>query len=310
MSNSAYNIRNYQPSDFKKFVQLIMEAEELEPIGRNVSPQVIAENLAHPGYSPEQDLFFIEIEGKLIGWLDIKPELTIRRVILYCWVHPEHRGRELAIKLLYYATHRAKELGVKAAHVNISQDNETAKSVLSKLGFEYIRRYLELRLDIDKVRWQDIDQAALDCRHLQPGEEAKLTSIQNRAFAEHWGYNPNTVEEIIYYTNLRNRSPEDVVVTSDGDKFIGYCWTEATGGTEGTSDQRKGLIYMIGTDPDYQGKGVGKRVLLAGLAHLRNKGLRVAELAVDSENKVACKLYRSVGFEVRTTSLWYEKAID
>jgi mycothiol synthase len=67
---------------------------------------------------------------------------------------------------------------------------------------------------------------------------------------------------------------------------------------------------MVGTDPDYRGRGVGRRVLLAGLAHLRSKGLPVTELTVDSENKVARALYRSVGFEIRTSSLWYEKVID
>ena len=66
---------------------------------------------------------------------------------------------------------------------------------------------------------------------------------------------------------------------------------------------------MLGVEPDYQGMGVGKRVLLAGLARLKSKGLRVAELTVDSENKAACALYRSIGFEGQTSSLWYEKVI-
>ena len=308
MSNSIYNIRNYQPTDFKKFVQLIRQAEKLEPTGRLTSPQAITENLGRPNYSPEQDLFVIEIERNIAGYMDIGPERTIGRVILDCWIHPEHRRRGLATKLLSYAITRAKELGVKVANVNISQDNKIANRVLSKLDFRYVRRFLELRLDINTVRWQDIDQAALECRHLQPGEEAKLTMIQNRAFADHWGYNPNTVEEIIYYINLGNRSPEDVVVACDGEEVIGYCWTGITRKGE-ASGKSKGHIYMIGTDPDYQGKGIGKRVLLAGLAHLKNKGVRVVELTVDSENKVARALYRSIGFKVQKSSLVYEKAI-
>ena len=79
---------------------------------------------------------------------------------------------------------------------------------------------------------------------------------------------------------------------------------------EAATGERKGRISMIGTDPDYRGRGVGKRVLLAGLAHLKSKGLRVAELTVDSENKAACTLYRSVGFKVLKSSFWYEKVIN
>lgn len=310
MSNSPYIIRNYQPEDLDKLVLLSIEAGKLELGGRVVSPQGIAEILGRPNCSPEQDLFIVEIAGSILGYIDVVPELSIGRVVLYCWVHPEHRRRGLATKLLSCATQRAKELGAKAAHVQIAEDNAVARGALTKLGFECVRRFLELRLDVDKVRRQDIDQAALECRPLQRGEEDKLTRIQNRSFTDTWGYNPNTVEEITYRTNQSDFSPEDVVLASDGDKVIGYCWTELTGGEEAATGERKGRIFMIGADPDYRGRGVGKRVLLAGLAHLKSKGIRVVELTVDSENKAACALYRSVGFEVGTSSLWYQKLLN
>ncbi len=309
MSNFPYTVRNYRPADFDNYIRLSIEAEKLEPTGRCISPQVLSENLGRPNYSPERDLFISQIAGKMVGYIDVAPELGIGRVILNCWVHPEHRRRGLAAKLLGYATYRAKELGAKAAHVNIPQDNTVAKRVLSKLGFRLVRRFLELRLDITKVHWQDIDQTALRCRHLQLGEEDKLTQIQSRSFAGTWGYNPNTVEEIIYRTNSSTCSAEDIILTYEGDKVFGYCWTEITG-EEGTATGRKGQIFMLGVDPDYRGKGVGKGILLAGLSYLKSKGLRVAELTVDSENKAALALYRPVGFKTWMSSLWYEKAIN
>ena len=122
-----------------------------------------------------------------------------------------------------------------------------------------MRRFLELRLDIAGVRWQDIDRAGFRYCHLQRGEEDKLTQVQNRSFASTWGYNPNTVEEIIYRINLSNCSPEDVVLAYDGDKPIGYCWTRIT--HQAATGKRKGQIFMLGVDPDYQGRGIGKGVL-------------------------------------------------
>ena len=309
-SNSSYTVRNYQPTDFNNYVLLNMDAEKLEPTGRRVSPQVIAEHLGQPNYSPEQDLFVVEIAGNIVGYMDVSPELTIGRVVLNCWVHPEHRRMGLATKLLSYAIRRAKELAARVAHVNIMENNVAAKSMLSKLGFECVRRFLELRLDIPKVCWQDVCQAALECCHLQYGEEDKLTQIQNRSFAGTWGYNLGTVETIAYRINLSNCSPEDVVLAYEGDKIIGYCWTETDYEREASSGERTGRIFMLGTDPDLRGRGVGKRVLLAGLAHLKSRGVLVAELTVDSQNKAACTLYRSVGFEVVTSSLWYEKMIN
>jgi len=309
MSNSPYTIRNYQPKDFDKYVLLNIEAEKLEPTGRCTSPRVIAEHLGRPNYSPEQDLFIAEIDGGIVGCIDVASELTTGRVILDCWIRPEHRRRGLATRLVGCAINRAKELGVKVAHVNIVEDNVVAQRVLSRLNFSLIRRFLELRLDIADVHWTDTNQAALECRYLQRGEEDKLTQIQNRAFAGTWGYNPNTVEEITYRTNLSTCSPEDIVLIYEGDKVIGYCWT-GVAGEGGATSERKGQIFMLGVDPDYRGKGIGKRVLLAGLAHLKSKSLQVAELTVDSENKAACALYKSAGFKVRTSSLWYEKVIN
>ncbi len=310
MSNSPYTIRNYRPEDFNKYVLLSIDAEKLEPTGRCVSPRVIAENLGRPGYSPERDLFIVETAGEIVGYMDLAPELTIGRVILNCWVHPEHRRRGVARELLGFAIHRAKELRAKVAHVNVAEDNVINKSVLSRLGFEFVRRFLELRLDLVKVSWQDIDQTALGCRYLRYGDEGKLTQLQNRSFADTWGYNPNTVETITYHINLSNCSREDIVLAYEGDNVIGYCWTEITPDEKSAIGEREGRIFMLGVDPNDRGRGVGKRVLLAGLAHLKSKGLRVVELTVDSENKAACALYQSIGFEVRTSSLWYEKVID
>ena len=309
MSNSLYNIRNYQPADFNKYVLLIAEAKKLEPTGRCVSPQFVAEQLRRPNYSPEQDLFIVEIGNDIVGYMDVKPELTIGRVVLDCRVHREHRRRGLATKLLSYATDRAKELGVKAAHVNIVEDNVVAKRVLSRLSFSLIRRFLELGLDIADVGELDIDPATIGCCYLQTGEEDKLTQLQNRAFAGTWGYNPNTVEEITFRINSSTCSRKDIVLIYEGDKAIGYCWTGISC-EKGIPSIKNGRILMLGVAPDYRGKGLGKKLVLAGLARLKSKDLRVAELTVDSDNKAACTLYQSLGFEVQADTLWYEKVIN
>ncbi len=307
MDNSPCTVRNYQPSDLNRYIQLKIEAEKLEPTGRCVPPQVIAENLNRPNYCPEQDLFVAEVSGNIVGYLDITPELGIGRVILDCWVHPQHRRKGLGTQLFGYATHRAKELGTKVAHVNIIEGNTVAKSVLPRLGFKFVRRFVHLRLDMARLGWRDANQAPLQYRHLQRGEEDKLAQIQNRSFADTWGYNPNTVEEIVHRTNLSHSSPGDVLLAYDGDRVIGYCWTRIT--SEAASGKREGQIFMLGVNPDYQGRGVGKTVLLAGLSYLENKGFETAGLTVDSKNKIARALYRSVGFKVRASSLWYEKVI-
>jgi mycothiol synthase len=67
---------------------------------------------------------------------------------------------------------------------------------------------------------------------------------------------------------------------------------------------------MLGVAPDYRGKGIGRELVMAGLTRLKSKGLGIAELTVDSENKTARALYQSLGFEVQANTLWYEKVIS
>jgi len=308
ISNSPYNIRRYQPSDFDKYVLLIAEAERLNPTGRCASPQIVAEQLEKPNYSPEQDLFILWSDD-IAGYMDVKPELGIGRVVLDCWVHPEHRRRGLATKLLSYSMNRAKELGAEVVHVNIREDNTIATRVLHRLGFSLIRRYFELGLNIARIDELDMAHATPDCRYLQPGEEGKLTQLQNSTFAGAWGYNPNTVEEIIFRINSSTCSREDIILIDEKDKAIGYCWTGISC-EEGMHSIRKGRILMLGVAPDYRRKGVGRRLVLAGLVRLRSNGLQVANLTVDSENKAACGLYLSIGFEVQANTFWYQKAIN
>ncbi len=308
MSSSTYIIRNYRPDDFNSYVQLHVESEKVEATRLRALSQVFSERLGRPNHLPEKDLFIVEADGKIIGYIDVIPELGIGRVVLDCLVHPEHRRKGLATELSHYASRRAKELGARVAHVNITPDNVAAKSLLAKLGFRCVSRSLELRLHFSKARLPEVEPTLM-CRHLQRGEEDKLAELQNRSFASSWGFNPNTIDEIVYRTNLSDCSPKDVILASEEDKLTGYCWTTMNLEENAAIGINKGRIFMLGVDPGYRGRGIGKLVLLAGLSYLKSRGSEVVELTVDSQNKTARALYKSLGFKISSSTLWYEKAL-
>lgn len=306
--NDNYSIRNYHPKDLRKFTEFIAK-EEIHLMERRLSPQIIGEHLNRPNYSPDEDLFIISKDSNLVGYLEITQEPDIKRMILDCWIHPEHRRRGLGKRLLSQAIIRASELGINKLHVSTLENNTLARKVLLKLGFKHIRKFNELRLEIPTLNLQQPVANEVICRPLQHGEEATLTELQNRCFFGSWGYHPNTVKAINYRVHSSSCSPQDIILFCQDGRPTSYCWTEITPKSS-LHNKKVGRIYMIGVDPDHRGRGFGRMILTAGLIHLKSKGVELVELTVDSTNHVACALYEAIGFRKWATSLWYERQIQ
>ncbi|NQT04939.1 MAG: GNAT family N-acetyltransferase [Dehalococcoidia bacterium] len=310
MSQPTYKVRNYLPSDFDGYVNLHIEAERTDRSGRCISRQALWENLQRPLYYPEKDLFIAEALGEIVGFLNITPEFIIRRVLFDCLVHPAHRRKGLAKRLLDQATQRVRELPVEIIHVSVPEENSAAREALSRMGFKVVRQFLEMVLPLSASKLPDMSRNEFTLRHLQRGEEAELANVQNRCFGGTWGFNPNTPEEIAFSLSLSDAAAEDVLLAYDGDRPAGYCWTKINGETSVETGGRKGRILMFGVDPDYRGRGIGRLALQAGLSYLQDKQVKTVELTVDSENHAAYSLYKSSGFQVVTHSLYYEKRTD
>ncbi len=270
---------------------------------------VFAHLLSRPYYQADKNLFFAEVDGVIVGYINVLPEIDIGRVVLGYRVSPSHRLEVVLRVLLKYAVKRAKELGAKVAHVSIPSAEPAQAEVLARLGFKAVRRFYEMRLDISEVNLEAADQSDRAYHRLETGEEETLAHIQNRCFTGTWGFNPNTIEDITWRLQVKSNCPEDVILAMDNGEVIGYCWTVAECGRDSSTGKRKGRIYMLGVDADYRSRDIGRELLLAGLFHLKNKGRELINITVDSQNVVAVTLYRSLGFQLYGETVWYEKVV-
>ena len=306
MAGKSYLIRNYSSKDFDKYVQLHVESEQLAPSGRFHSAQGLSDILGRPNFAPDTDLFVAELSGKLVGYLSVTLEPGIRRALLDGLVHPLHRHKGIATELFSSSLQRISKSSITSVQVSVLETNAPAKGLLRHLKFDFIRHFFEMRLNLSSKQLPTARQGATNSRRLKQGEENLLTEIQNRCFADSWGFNPNTEEEIAYRLTMHGRSPQDVILTYMDDKPVGYCWIIINAEENAKREKRKGLIHMLGVDPDYRQQEIGRAILLNGLDDLKARGVDSVELTVDSENPAACSLYESAGFEIYARLEWYQ----
>ena len=79
---------------------------------------------------------------------------------------------------------------------------------------------------------------------------------------------------------------------------------------EGYRDATGGQVRVLGVDPAVQGRGVGRRLLAAGLDQLSRTGSRRVILYVDSADSVAVQMYESAGFSVAHRDVLYQPAAE
>jgi mycothiol synthase len=89
-------------------------------------------------------------------------------------------------------------------------------------------------------------------------------------------------------------NPEGFVIASEGDQMTGFCWTKI----HADATPPVGEIYIIGAHPAYQGRGLGRALVLAGLDWLHGQGLTIGMLYVEANNEPAVRLYLRLGFEI------------
>ena len=160
-------------------------------------------------------------------------------------------------------------------------------------GFELERELVQMRCDLPLASSGAPDDPAIHTRAFRPGvdEEAWLAT-NNRSFASHPEQGHWDLGDLLDREREPWFDPAGLRLLEADGKLAGSCWTKIHDST----DPPLGEIYVIGLDPDFQGRGWGRALTRAGLDWLAGRGLTVGMLYVDAANRPAVSLYRSMGF--------------
>jgi len=148
-------------------------------------------------------------------------------------------------------------------------------------------------------------------RPFAPGaDDAAWLTVNNRAFAadpDQGGWTLDT---------LRARIAEPwfdaagFLLAEDAAGLAGFCWTKVHAPQPPFEPETLGEIYVIGVDPDRQGSGLGRALVVAGLAWLAEKGITIGMLFVDAANEPAVHLYEALGFTTSRTDRAYAFPVE
>jgi mycothiol synthase len=212
-------------------------------------------------------------------------------------VDPARRQSGIAADLVRRALDVMREAGGGNAELWAFGADQAAVEVARATGFTPDRELWQMRVELplEPPVWP----AGITVRSFDAArDEDEWLHVNNRAFASDPDQSGWTVDM------LRTRAaepwfdPQGFLLAFDDDGLAGFCWTKVHPAAPPTEPTPVGEIYVIGVDPDRQGTGLGRALVLGGLDSLHARGVRTGMLFVDAANEPAVRLYRALGFYV------------
>ncbi len=142
-------------------------------------------------------------------------------------------------------------------------------------------------------------------------DEPDVVAVNARAFAWHPEQGAMTVDDVARREQEPWFDAEGFLLARDDASggLLGFHWTKVH--PDGARDGGPvGEVYVVGVDPDAQGRGLGGALTLAGLHHLAGRGLSEVVLYVEADNAPAVATYRRLGFEVDATDVSFGLSAD
>jgi mycothiol synthase len=222
-------------------------------------------------------------------------------------VAPQHRDGNVEADLLERIVAYAAAQGGGLVVLWLFNPDERDDRAARRAGFRHQRDLLQQRVALplsEPPAWPP----GFEVRAFVPGQDdAAWLEVNNRAFADHPEQGGWTAE------TLRRRmaepwfDPKGFLLAFDSDGLAGFCWTKVHAAT--ATDPEMGEIFVIGVDPSRQGTGLGRVLVVGGLASLAERGVRTGMLFVDAESKEAVSLYASLGFTTSRLDRAYEREV-
>ncbi len=256
---------------------------------------------------PENARLWEDEQGILRGFAVVQlPWLTVDYL-----VHPAAREAGLEAAMLAWACERWPQFMAEqrlrySLFLEVRDDQTERLALLERLGF--------VRDDWHTLHMSQPLNGALPTPQTPEGftirplageaEVAAYVALHRAAFGSAnmtEGWRRRTLQAPQYIPAL------DLVAAAPDGSLAAFCvcWLSQRGHDENGSNT--GQVEPIGVRPDFQGRGLGRAVLLEGLRRLQAHGAASALIDSDGGNEASRSLYAAVGFRVADVVRKYRK---
>jgi mycothiol synthase len=286
----------------RSVIDAALEADGVSPLSEHVML-----HLRYGGDEPVRNLLAWS-GNALVGYahLDVTDEVAGASAELV--VHPQHRrhgiGRRLVDELVSESPDGRMRLWAHGQQPG-------AVALAERVEFVRTRALWQMRRSLLAPLPPADLPAGVTLRAFEVGrDEEEWTALNNRAFVGHPEQSDWSVEEVRTREREPWFDPAGFFLAEKDGRLVGFHWTKVHGGNDdadGHGHEPIGEVYVVGVDPSMQGTGLGRALTVAGLRHLRARGLPQAMLYVDESNTGAIHLYESLGFVQWDTDVSYAR---
>ena len=224
-----------------------------------------AEDLAPEAFQPgpeEPTYLLLSADGKLVGAASLmirefRAEKTARLRIFHNRGHEPEGYRQLLAALLPHCA------GLETIFLFVSEDLSPARQAFAQVGFT-IQRYSWILQRPPMTLADATFPAGYHLRPFEPGRDQQAwCQVRNTAFQAQLGYSELTPEQVERQTTRSDYFPGGMLMLYDGERAIGTV--QAADDLDPTGAPST-WIYSLAILPEYQHRGLGRRLLRAAIA--------------------------------------------
>ena len=307
--STPFFIRHYEPEkDLHSLHLMLTEIESIDRDGEDTSEEYLLASLQWVNYRPSQDVWVAEMDGKLVAY-GVAFEQPSGQCTIYIVVHPSQRRQGLGSQLLELTLNRAREVGSKYILIHANEHNQDSNSFLKHHGFQQVGSVGSLKAPASIEFPPFAFPAGWTLKQYSEVNEPRvLLNALNMCYQSMWGHQHNdnpSEEELKSPRFLRHYSAEDILLLFDEkNSVVGICSLKSQGKKEGNGEVSD-LLDGPGILQEHREKGYQRQMVLAGIQHLRQHGMRSITLEFWGESESALNIYRELGFEMVNQYITY-----